>query len=103
MNRWILGFRQQLLGIALGNHGLFLGIQKHGVVPDGKNAGQVVGDHHHRGAQTFTQLENQVIQQPGADGVQSGRRFIEKKDLRIQGHGPGQPGPLLHPPLISDG
>ena len=55
-----------------------------------------MGYHHHSGLETVAQLENQIVQTPGADRIESGRRLIEKKDVGIQGHGPGHAGPFLH-------
>ena len=52
--------------------------------------------HDHGGAEALAQLQNQIVQQPRADRIESRRGLIEEKDLRVQGHRPGEPGPLLH-------
>ena len=95
---------QKLLGVTAGSHGLGVGIEKHAVVTDGEDAGELVGHHHHRRPQTVAQLENQIIEQPGADRIEARRRLVEKIT-------PRDPRPWLAPepalfcipPLICDG
>ena len=57
---------------------------------------QRVSDNDDCGTEIVAKLQDEVIQQPGADRVKAGGRFIKEEDLRIQGHGPGQAGTLLH-------
>ena len=59
-------------GIAGSGHGFFIRVQKYRVVADGKDAGQLMGNNDNGGTQTFAKLENQIIQQTGTEGVQSG-------------------------------
>ncbi len=55
-----------------------------------------MGDHHDGRAQAFLELEDEVIEPPRADRVQSGGGLIKKENIRIKRHGPGQPRPLAH-------
>ena len=52
--------------------------------------------HDHREPQGFLQVADQLVELIGADRIQTGRRFVEEKDLRIQGQGPGETGALAH-------
>src|SRR5262249_46875573 len=38
----------------------------------------------------------QIVKPPGADRIQAGRRLIEEKDSRIQGHGARESGSFAH-------
>ena len=49
-----------------------------------------------RGAEAVAQLEDQVVEELRADRVEPGRRLVEEQDLRIERHGAGQAGALLH-------
>jgi len=60
---------------------MVLVVEKHRVGADGEDARQVVGDHHHRRAEAVAQLEDQVVEAPGADGIETGKRLVEKQDL----------------------
>src|SRR5689334_6377906 len=44
-------------------------VEEHGVRRDGEDTGQLVGDHHHRGAQAVAQLEDEVVEAPGAERI----------------------------------
>jgi len=57
-------FLQHLLVIAGGHHGFALGVQKHPVVAAGKDACQFMGQHDNGCAQAFTQLQDQIVQEP---------------------------------------
>ena len=94
---------QKLLGVTAGSHGLGVGIEKHAVVTDGKNTGQLVGHHDHRSPQTVAQLENQIIEQPGADRIEARRGLVEKKHFGIQAMARAKPALFCMPPLICDG
>ncbi len=73
-----------------------LGIEKNRIGADGKNARQLVGDDNNGRAQRIAQTDDQIVQQPGADRIESGRRFVEEQNLGIERHGPGQTGSFLH-------
>src|SRR5713101_1185005 len=96
MDLGVCAFLEERLWISLRDHRLRLRVQEHRVVPDGEDARQLVGHHHHGGAEAVSQLEDEVVQEARADGVESGRRLVEEEDVRVQGHGPGQAGPLAH-------
>src|SRR6266852_4614120 len=91
MDLGVCAFLEERLWISLRDHRLRLRVQEHRVVPDGEDARQLVGHHHHGGAEAVSQLEDEVVQEARADGVESGRRLVEEEDVRVQGHGPGQP------------
>src|SRR5438034_2931498 len=55
-----------------------------------------MGHDHHRRAEAIAQLEDEVVQQLGADGVQARRRLVEEEDVGVERHGPGQAGALAH-------
>src|SRR5437899_2641258 len=88
---WIGGMVAQFLGIALCAHSLGVGIKEDRVVSDGEDAGQFMGHDHDSCPQTIAQLQDQLVQVARKDRVQPGRRFIEKKDFRVQRHSAGQP------------
>ena len=46
--------------------------------------------------EAVAQLEDQVVEQPRADGVEPGRRLVEEEDVGIERHGAGEAGALLH-------
>ena len=65
-------FLKKLLRISVCRHGPAVDIEIDRVVPDGKDAGQFMGDHHDRRPEAFPELEDQVIQEPGTHRVESG-------------------------------
>ena len=92
------------MGSPLGRHRPALHIEIDRIVPDGKDARQFMGDDDDRRPEAVPQFKDQVIQQAGAHRIESSRRLIEKEDVRIEGHGPGQARPAFAcPPLISEG
>src|SRR5262249_37722494 len=82
--------------LATGDHGPGLGVQKHGVVRDGEDTGQLVRDDHHGGAEAGAQLQDQVVEPARADRIQSGRRLVEEQDVGVERHGPRDTGALEH-------
>src|SRR5262245_47086417 len=66
-DRRISGGFQQLARAALRAHGAGIGVEENRVVADGKDARQLVGDDHERGAEAVAQLENQLIEVAGTD------------------------------------
>jgi hypothetical protein len=46
----------------MGDHRLRLRIEEHGVVPDGLDAGQVVGDHDDRGTEGVAEIQDEVVE-----------------------------------------
>src|SRR5213594_80714 len=87
---------EQVSGIASRDHRLRLGVEEHAVAGDREDAGQLMGHDHHRRAEAIAQLEDEVVQQLGADGVQARRRLVEEEDVGVERHGPGQAGALAH-------
>ena len=61
-----------------------------------KMLGQLVRHGHHGAVEAVAELEDQVVEQPRADGVEPGRRLVEEEDVGIERHGAGEPGALLH-------
>ena len=82
MDLGVLTLGEEPLGVAQGNLRFGFRIEKHAVVADRKNARQLVGDHDDRGAEAVAQLEDQIVQQPRANGVETGRGLVELQDLR---------------------
>src|SRR5215813_12256993 len=82
LNLRVLTFGEEPLGVAQGNLRFGFRIEKYAVVANRKNARQLVGDHDDRGAEAVAQLEDQIVQQPRADGVETGRRLVEQQYLR---------------------
>src|ERR1700691_4370318 len=68
----ILAILEQVLGVALRDHGSALRVEKNAVVADCKNAGQLVRDDDHRRAEVVAQLEDQVVEQARADWIEAG-------------------------------
>ena len=87
----------ELLRIAQRDHGPRLGVEEHGRVGDGEDAGELVRHHDHRRPETRAELEDQVIEAPGADGIEAGGGLVEEEDVRIERHRPRHAGPLEHP------
>src|SRR5438046_939730 len=87
---------EQVSGIASRDHRLRLGVGEPAGAGDSEAAGQILGHDHHRRAEAIAQLEDEVVQQLGADGVQARRRLVEEEDVGVERHGPGQAGALAH-------
>src|SRR5579875_425881 len=90
----VRGMSQHLVRIAGGDLGTGFGVQKDAVGGDREDARQFVRDHHDGGAQVLAQLQDQIVQQPGTDRIQTRRRFVEEQNLRVQRHRTRQPRPL---------
>ncbi len=57
-----------------------------------------MGDNDHGGSHPGIDALDQVVQLHRGDGIQPGGRLVKEQDRGVQGHGPGQPRPLLHAP-----
>src|SRR5512138_258657 len=90
-------FGKQGLRIAARDDRVPLCIQEHRIVADGEDARQLVSDDHDRAAETLPELEDQVVEAPGADRVEPGGRLVQEEDIRVEGHRPRQSCPFLHP------
>ncbi len=88
---------QQFFRIAGRDHRAAFRVEKDAVICDCENARQLVRHHHHGGAQVVAQLENQIVEQPRAYRIESGRRLVEKKNLGVECDRAREPRPLLHP------
>src|SRR5215469_12555062 len=83
--------------IPLGDHRSGVGIEEYRVVSDRKYARELMSDDDDGGAQTVAQLEDQIVEQSRADGIEAGRRLIEEQDFGIERYGAGETGALAHP------
>src|SRR5262245_48736376 len=72
---------------ATGDHGPGVRVEKHRIVRDGENTRELVRYDHHGGAETVTQLEDQIVEPARADGIESGRWLVEEQDIGIERHG----------------
>src|SRR5262249_60662867 len=75
----IVAVVQQLLGIASCRDGPRLHVEEHTRVRDGEDTRQLVGHDHDRGAEAVAQLEDQLVEEPRADGVETGGRPRRKQ------------------------
>ncbi len=74
-----------------------LALAEHGeAVHDSPDGVEVVGDHDHRQPQHVAQLENQLVEGLGADGVQARGGLVQEQQARIHGQCPGQGGAFHH-------
>ena len=78
-------------------------IQEDGVVADGEDAFQFVGDNHDGGSEALAEVKDKIIKSLGAQGIKTGGRLIEEENLRIERHGPREARALVHAPLMSEG
>ena len=62
---------QKFLGIAVRNHRCAFGIEKYTVVGDPENARKLMCDDNDGRAQIITDLEDEIIEQPGRNGIES--------------------------------
>src|SRR4051812_25299707 len=92
-----LARRQQLARRPRAGGPSALAVEEDAVVTHLEDAVELVGDQHHGGPEASAELEDQIVEAAGADGVQSRRGLVQEEDLRIEGDGPGDPRPLLHP------
>src|ERR1700735_1627845 len=93
----IFAILEQVLGVALRDHGSALRVEKNAVVADCKNAGEFMRDDDPRRAGVGAQLEDQVVEQARADRIEAGRRLVEEKYFRIECDRARKSRPLLHP------
>src|SRR5258706_2711497 len=56
------------------------GIEHHGTVADGVDAGELVRHHHDRGPEAGPEVEEQLVETPSGDGIEARRRLVEKED-----------------------
>jgi len=75
---------------------LRLGIQKHAVIADGKQARQFMADDDDRGTESIAQLQNQVVQPPGCHRIQPRRWFVKEQYVRIERECPREADALSH-------
>ncbi len=87
----------QLPGLADGDDPAAALVEHDHPVGDIVDAGQLMGDDDEGDPQAAGQLQDKLVEFGRGDRVQPGRRLVEKEDLRIEGHRPGDPRPLLHP------
>jgi hypothetical protein len=73
-------------------------VQNHHVIRDGEEAFQIVADHHDGHGEGGLELQDELVQVRRGDGIEPRGGLVAQQDGRIQGHGPGQPGPLAHTP-----
>src|SRR5262249_42589419 len=88
--------RQQLPRVARGDHRLAPAVQKHRVVCDGEDAGELVRHDHDGGAEAVAEIEDQLVQPPRADRVEPRRGLVEEEDVGVERHRARQAGALLH-------
>jgi hypothetical protein len=62
---------QKLLGIAARNHRCAFGVEKYTVVGDPENARKLMCDDNDGRAQIVANLEDEIIEQTGGDGIES--------------------------------
>src|SRR5271157_1811452 len=91
-NSGVIAFSQEFVGIPNRNHCPGFPIEENRVVSDGKNACQFMAHYHHGCPQAVAKLEDEFIEVPCADRVQSRRGFVEKEDIRIEGHRTSEAG-----------
>ena len=65
-------------------------------VADDARARNVVRDDHERGA-ALLRLDEQLVDLAGRNRIEAGTRLVHEQDRRVERHGAGEPGPLLHP------
>src|SRR5205085_4652296 len=86
----------KLARIAVGNHGPGLDIEEHAVRADRENARKLMRDDDRRSAEARLQLEDELVEETRADRIESRRRLVEEKDLRVERHRSCEPGAFLH-------
>src|SRR5208283_1994535 len=96
-NFGVITFRQEFFRVPGRSHGPGFRIEKNRVVTDGKDACQFVRDDHDRGPKAVTQFQDEFVEAACAYRVKSRRGFVEKEDIRIEGHCTGKAGTFAHP------
>ena len=102
-NHGIVALIAQLLRFARRNDRLGIFIDHNRTVGHSENARQLVGNKHEGNLQVVRQIQDQLVDLGRSNRVQTGRRLIEKQNLRVHGQGPGNGGTFAIPPLSSDG
>src|SRR5262249_4319455 len=80
----IVSVLQQLLWIAPCRDGSRLDVEEDTGIRDGEDTRQLVGHDHDRGAEAAAQLEDQLVQEARADGVESRGRLVEEEILGVE-------------------
>ena len=86
-----------------GDHGFGVGIEKDRVVPNGEDARQLVRHHHHRGAETIAQLEDQLIQSRELIGSSPAEGSSKNRISGSSAMARANPARFCMPPLICEG
>src|ERR1700677_5397591 len=73
-----------------------LGIQEHTVVANAEQARQLVAHHDDGYAEAVPESLDQIVEVPGGDRIEPGRRFVEEQYLRIQSQRAGETDALAH-------
>src|SRR5580698_1323414 len=92
----IFGMVPQLLRVTTRDHGAAAGVEKDTIVGDRENTGQIMTDYNNRCTETVAEFKNQFVEQPRANRIQTGRRFVKEQHLGIERHRAGEARPLLH-------
>src|ERR1700685_1511898 len=71
-------------------------IEESQTVGDGLRAVQIVGDHDRRHVMFGLELEDQVVNFSGADGIETGGGLVEEQNARLQRQRAGQSYAFLH-------
>src|SRR5262249_20371400 len=87
---------QQLLGITPCRDGPRLHVEENTRIRDGEDARQLVRHDDDRGAQAAAKLEDQLVEEPRADRVETRGWFVEEQVLGVERHGAREAGALLH-------
>ena len=93
MNPGVVRFRNDIDGVG---HQHFLLRQHRHTVGDGVQRVEVVGDQEHTQAQRIAQGEDQLVELRRANRVETGGRFVQEQDVRVQGQCAGQGCTLDH-------
>src|SRR4051812_20530270 len=89
----LLGGEQHL---ARAEHRQVLVVEQADVVGHGARRVDVVGDDQEGGVDLGVQVDDQLVEERGADRVETGVRLVEEHDLGVEDQGAGQTGPLAH-------
>ena len=71
-------------------------VDENHAVGDEESAGELVRHDDDRHVKRLLEFENELIDSSGDDGIEAGRRFVEKKNFRIHGEGAGDGCALFH-------
>jgi hypothetical protein len=67
------------------------------LVADGAGAGDVVRDHHQGCPLLTLEVDEQLIDLAGGDGIEAGARLVDEQQRRAERHRPREAGALPHP------